>query len=88
MLSIRARLRLDSLLWLAAFVSLALGGLRTWRADEARRPRPSERLARSLLDARSVARDRTAISTGDALFPTALVVTALAGSLLARKLAR
>lgn len=82
---IRCRPRLGTLLLLTAFVALAAGAFRTWQTSRARRPRPSERLARSLLDARSARLDRAGAPSRDDLLPAAV---ALGGSLLIRGLGR
>lgn len=81
----RFRHRLDTLLILAVFVAIASGGLRTWQTGLAHRLSASERLARSLLDARSAALDRPGASTGDLLFPAVIASTAFAVPLLLRK---
>lgn len=81
-----ARIRLATILLLAAVVALACAAVRTWRDGLSHAPGPSERLARSLLDARSARPDRPPPSTRDDLFPAALAAAFLARGLASRRI--
>ncbi len=77
--------RIATMLLLIAFAALAFAALQTWRRDRSMRPRPAERMARSLLEARAGASRTNYLSSRDDLYTAGIVAAALWASARPRR---